>query len=98
MIFWVLTRTVYFSDAFYNYSFVQMVFLSELPCTFAYITIGVAIYNVINLCQMIENKEILKAKNKRNRIIYVTVFFLCVLTQWIEVVLTVMKHNSDAFM
>jgi len=50
LMFWVVARIVYMTDAFYNYSFTELAVIATLPCIFTYITIATSIYNIMHLC------------------------------------------------
>ena len=46
IVFWLLSRLVYLTDAFFNYPFKTMVVLETLPTVFTFITISIALYNL----------------------------------------------------
>ena len=55
--FWMVTRTIYYTDAFINYSYTVQGILQTLPNLFTYLCITIAISNVIHLCFLIENQK-----------------------------------------
>ena len=81
VIFWLLSRILYLTDTFYNYSFNTMTVLSSMPTIFTYITIAIVIGNVIKMCYCIEDKESARDYNRCVRVVYLIVSSSCILTQ-----------------
>ena len=55
ILFWLIARIIYFTDAFINWQYDILIVFSTLPAFCAYITIATSIYNVMHLCHVIEN-------------------------------------------
>lgn len=46
IVFWIMARLVYLTDAFVNYPYKTMVVLGTLPTVFTFVTISIALYNL----------------------------------------------------
>ena len=89
VIFWMLSRIAYFTDAFVNYGFETEALLTILPVIFTYITILIIVGNLIQLCNIIENKQDNVEYIKMIKVLFYLVAAFCIGTQIVDIIVCV---------
>ena len=84
---WMVSRIAYFTDSFINYSYDVLAILTILPIIFTYVTILIIVYNVLNLCQMIESRDKRKNNAKCKQVGFYSAATFCILTQFLDLFL-----------